>query len=244
MSAPKGNKPEGLMGLSVSEGRVLLLGILCMDDSGKMDYDKLAVKGGYKNSASASTLYRNAKRKFVEVTSENQDGAVSGAAFGATSGDASGAASTPAATPKKTPTKRKGKAVATAEGSTATPDAAPGTAEAEPKPKRQRKAPTPKKASKAEKVEQNNDTAMKDAPSPLQDKNVVKTELQTKKEDSNDHGIKKEEAVQNEDGSTPDNNAVKKADGASSSDDELMSVDQLDAQFHAMEDTQDGDEMK
>ncbi|KAE8394677.1 hypothetical protein BDV23DRAFT_179457 [Aspergillus alliaceus] len=59
-------KPEGLLGLSNTEQKILLLSILCTDETNKLDLEKLAQYGGYKNSASASTTYRNAKRKLSD----------------------------------------------------------------------------------------------------------------------------------------------------------------------------------
>ncbi|GMG44349.1 unnamed protein product [Aspergillus oryzae var. brunneus] len=55
-------KPDTLLGLTNSEQRILLLSILCTDESNKY--------GGYKNPASASTTYRNAKRKLSDYKPE------------------------------------------------------------------------------------------------------------------------------------------------------------------------------
>ncbi|RMZ39220.1 hypothetical protein CA14_003807 [Aspergillus flavus] len=63
-------KPDTLLGLTNSEQKILLLSILCTDESNKLDLDKLAQYGGYKNPASASTTYRNAKRKLSDYKPE------------------------------------------------------------------------------------------------------------------------------------------------------------------------------
>ncbi|KAE8363049.1 hypothetical protein BDV27DRAFT_146434 [Aspergillus caelatus] len=63
-------KPDTLLGLTNSEQKILLLSILCTDESNKLDFDKLAQYGGYKNPASASTTYRNAKRKLSDYKPE------------------------------------------------------------------------------------------------------------------------------------------------------------------------------
>ncbi|GMF72343.1 unnamed protein product [Aspergillus oryzae] len=55
-------KPDTLLGLTNSEQKILLLSILCTDESNKY--------GGYKNPASASTTYRNAKRKLSDYKPE------------------------------------------------------------------------------------------------------------------------------------------------------------------------------
>ncbi|OJJ71225.1 hypothetical protein ASPBRDRAFT_196740 [Aspergillus brasiliensis CBS 101740] len=167
MSAPKPNQPESLLGLSLSEARMILLGVLSSDESGKVDFDKLAVKGNYKNAQSASTLYRKAKRRLLEVHNNPAEG----------SGTSISPSKEPApttATPKKTPAKRsKDKAVADDENT--------GVSENTPtKGKRQKTAGTPKtprSATKAVKAEAlNNEGAT--TPTPVQDKPVVKKEEQ------------------------------------------------------------------
>ncbi|KAL4946712.1 hypothetical protein BDV06DRAFT_54813 [Aspergillus oleicola] len=136
MSGAGRNKPEGLLGLTQGEARLILLGVLCSDPSGKVDFEKLATKAPYKNVASASTSYRQAKRRF---TSLNE------------SGPAGSETSTPAGTSVKAlPVKRKrapaaidpGAANGTANGdgdaiAEAEDEASPT---AKPKAKRQRKA--------------------------------------------------------------------------------------------------------
>lgn len=63
-----------------------------------MDYEKLAQMSGYKNGATANTVYRNAKRKLAEYIATNPPNG---------SGASSTPDDTPSATPKKAPTKRK-----------------------------------------------------------------------------------------------------------------------------------------
>ncbi|XHG00801.1 hypothetical protein AWENTII_004216 [Aspergillus wentii] len=144
--APKA-KSETLLGLSMADARIIILGTLL--DPGKIDYEKLAQKGGYKNAASASTTYRNARRKLVELHGAdmtNNDASAAPTADGQSTNE----------TPKKAPAKRKSKAAAAeADPGAASPDgAAEGAETAVPKPKRQRKAPTKKAAAvKAEKEE-------------------------------------------------------------------------------------------
>ncbi|PYH47365.1 putative histone h1.3 [Aspergillus saccharolyticus JOP 1030-1] len=134
--AGKAAKPEGWFGLSIHEARLIILGVMCADSSGKPDYEKIAIKGGYKNAASAMTVYRNAKRRLSDIQAD---------CFGP-AGNADG--SVPA-TPLKTPTKRKrGKAAdATPDDTLVTPS---GSTLAEPavipKPKRVRKTPAKKTA--------------------------------------------------------------------------------------------------
>ncbi|KAI9371954.1 hypothetical protein BJX61DRAFT_477092 [Aspergillus egyptiacus] len=137
MSSPAKAKPENLLGLSFSEARLMLLGIICTDNSGKIDFEKLAAIAPYKNVGSASVSYRNAKRKFLDINSKLQGGSATGPAT-----TENQPASTP--TPKKTPAKRK-KAAAATDSDAATP-AGTATTEQEasfptPTPKRQRKLP-------------------------------------------------------------------------------------------------------
>ncbi|KAL4796806.1 hypothetical protein BDV19DRAFT_388001 [Aspergillus venezuelensis] len=140
MSGAGKNKPEGLLGLTQGEARLILLGVLFSDASGKIDFDKLAANAHYKNVASASSSYRQAKKRFTTLNNV---------------GSGSSETPTPSTTPAKaTATKRK--RAPTAIDSDAANDAAnnnaDGIAEAEdeesptakPKAKRQRKA-TPKK---------------------------------------------------------------------------------------------------
>ncbi|PKY02069.1 hypothetical protein P168DRAFT_40466 [Aspergillus campestris IBT 28561] len=136
--ATKG-KPEGLVGLSVAEAKVLLLGILCTDNTGKLDGDRLAAKGNYKNGASAKTMHRVARKALFE-RNLGEDEASPSATTADTTAPADGTAA-PAPTPKKTPTKRRKKDVAAAE------TGLNGDTEDEivtPKPKRQRKTPVKK----------------------------------------------------------------------------------------------------
>ncbi|RAL15955.1 putative histone h1.3 [Aspergillus homomorphus CBS 101889] len=167
MAAKGAPKPEGLFGLTLSEAKMIILGQICTDSSGKVDHDKLAIKGGYKNGASAYTVYRNAKRKLEELQFEE-------------SGTVNGGASSAATTPLKTPTRRKrAKAVdATPDDTPATPatPSGPGPVQADvavtPKPKRVRKTPTkkaatPKVVPKAEELDSDGGSTMKLDSSPV-----------------------------------------------------------------------------
>lgn len=140
------NKPDGLLGLTVSDARVLILGMICTDSSGKVRYtnvltylpekdsfgfqvdnDKLASKGGWKNAASASTTYRNAKRKLAELNITSED-------TPATPVQTTTSSTEPLSTPKKSKGRPPKK--------TATDDSTPTSDQATPKSKRQRKTPS------------------------------------------------------------------------------------------------------
>lgn len=98
-----------------------------------MDYEKLAQMSGYKNGATANTVYRNAKRKLAEYIATNP----------ANGGGASSTPdATPSTTPKKTPTKRKTAA-------NDSEDTNGGVEESPTKPKKQR---TPAKEAKVKEV--------------------------------------------------------------------------------------------
>ncbi|PLB54587.1 hypothetical protein P170DRAFT_421273 [Aspergillus steynii IBT 23096] len=135
MSAAAKLKPDGLLGLSMAEARALLVGIAC-EEGGKVDMEKLASKYPYKNSASASTSYRNAKRKLVEYANTLGDGAAS-ASSAASPGGATISTSATSTPKKRTPAQRK---KATSTDSDVAADDATGS----PKPKRQRKTPVKK----------------------------------------------------------------------------------------------------
>ncbi|KAL4782475.1 hypothetical protein BJX76DRAFT_290670 [Aspergillus varians] len=70
MSAAAKGKLEGLLGLTQSEARLILLGVLFTDSAGKVDYEKLATNAPYKNASSASSSYRQAKKKFNDQASK------------------------------------------------------------------------------------------------------------------------------------------------------------------------------
>ncbi|KAL4953631.1 hypothetical protein BDW69DRAFT_184280 [Aspergillus filifer] len=140
MSGAGKNKPEGLLGLTQGEARLILLGVLFSDASGKIDFEKLAANAHYKNVASASSSYRQAKKRFTTLNE---------------TGPAGSDTSTPNTVPAKASATRRKRAPAAINPDAvndAANDNADGTAEAEdeaspgakPKPKRQRKA-TPKK---------------------------------------------------------------------------------------------------
>ncbi|PWY93536.1 hypothetical protein BO94DRAFT_582919 [Aspergillus sclerotioniger CBS 115572] len=213
MSTPKSNKPEGLMGLSLAEARMILLGVLSSDDAGKVDFDKMALLGGYKNAPSASTLYRNAKRKLLSENAGNQDGTTSTPSKG------------PAATPKKTPAKRKKGKADEEDGEVAT-----GASPAPPKPKRQKATGTPKTpraGNKAVKTEDENSTL--EPSTPIQMRAAVQKEAKSE--------VK---AVKKEDSSDTDayyDDLIKKEDDRSDTE-ELMDASQLSREFTAMEEGQ------
>ncbi|KAL4890997.1 hypothetical protein BDV59DRAFT_183514 [Aspergillus ambiguus] len=165
MSSPVKSKPEELLGLSLSEARLILLGTLCVDDSGKVDSEKLARRGNYKNAASASTSYRTAKRKLIDFNPDDQDAS---------------AANTPT---KSVVTQKKGKgrpnkAVAD-DSAPATPVAKDGGSPS--KAKRVRKTPA-KPVAKIEEssseTEDDNDAIKTEPSSPIQPQNArpVKSE--------------------------------------------------------------------
>ncbi|RAL05951.1 putative histone h1.3 [Aspergillus ibericus CBS 121593] len=184
MSTPKSNKPEGLLGLSTAEARMILLGVLSSDESGKVDFDKMAVLGGYKNAPSASTLYRGAKRKLL------------GGQNGTTSTPSKG----PAATPKKTPAKgKKGKAAGEEEdGDGAVDSPLP------PKAKRQKTTDTPKTPHVSKKVVKIEGNSTLEPSIPVPKKAAVKNEANSKvkeemKEDSSDTDAYYDALVKKED---------------------------------------------
>ncbi|RHZ62796.1 putative histone h1.3 [Aspergillus thermomutatus] len=182
MASPAKAKPEGILGLSASEAKILLLGFLCITEQYKVDYEKLASKGGY-TAGSASVLFLKAKRKLVELNPDNSTENGS-----STAGEAS--SSKPATTtPKKGPAKRK-KAVAGAEDG-----GADGEEAATPtKPKRQRKTPAKKgAAAKAEggNVE-NGNSASGVEPEPLKSGDVIKNETVEEGIDDSELTIKAE----------------------------------------------------
>ncbi|OJJ89271.1 putative histone h1.3 [Aspergillus glaucus CBS 516.65] len=91
-------KSDATLGLSPSETKLMLLAGYFASEQQKMDYEKLAQMSGYKNGATANTVYRNAKRKLAEYIATNP---ANGGGASSTPDD------TPSATPKKAPTKRK-----------------------------------------------------------------------------------------------------------------------------------------
>ncbi|KAL3473439.1 hypothetical protein BJX99DRAFT_198525 [Aspergillus californicus] len=136
MATPAKGKLEGLFGLSMSEARLLILGLICTDVSGKVDFERVAALAPYKNVSSASSSYGQAKRK---LNSLNPELLSSGSGTAPTPTEKR----TPAkATPRKTPTKRKRTGAANADA--ASPDGGPATEDnmlsPTPKPKLQRKS--------------------------------------------------------------------------------------------------------
>ena len=108
--------------------------------------EKLATKYPYKNSASASTSYRNAKRRLLEIDTA---GAADGSAANSVASPSTSAANSATTTPKKrSPVKRKQPVPIDSEAAAGPADEATGS----PKPKRQRKTPV-KKATAAKSKE-------------------------------------------------------------------------------------------
>lgn len=106
----------------------------------QLDAEKLAVKGNYKNGASARTILRAARKALFEKN-PGEDEASSSVSTGEAAAPTDGTAA-PASTPKtKTPTKRRKKGVAAAETD---PNGNAEDEPATPKPKRQRKTPAKK----------------------------------------------------------------------------------------------------
>ncbi|KAF7119120.1 hypothetical protein CNMCM5793_008860 [Aspergillus hiratsukae] len=134
MASPAKAKPEGILGLSAGEARILILGFLCIQDQYKVDYEKLASKGGY-TSGSASVMFLKAKRKLLELNPDNSTENGSSA-----TGEASSSKSA-TTTPKKGQAKRKKAAAGAEDGGADGEEAATPT-----KPKRQRKTPAKKGA--------------------------------------------------------------------------------------------------
>ncbi|KAL1965886.1 hypothetical protein VTN77DRAFT_5019 [Rasamsonia byssochlamydoides] len=155
-------KGELFLGLSNSELKLIVLGVL-YNDAGKIDYEKVAEKGGY-TKGSAQVLYRKALRKLMELNGFTETNA---------SGDA--AVSTPVATPAKAKGSAKKRKAAVDAVSDDSPDApaTPDTADDTPtKPKRQQKTPakkaTGKNGARAKKeetdVKETNGNAIKNEP--------------------------------------------------------------------------------
>ncbi|KKK17454.1 hypothetical protein ARAM_001063 [Aspergillus rambellii] len=154
-SGVKGKQNESLLGLSLSEARIILLGMLCTDSSGKVDFEKLAVKGSYKNASSSGSSYHQARRKFFNINGDPQSQGGGASTAAASPGTQKKAKSR---TPKQSPVKRKREAAAAAaaaapaDSDNANPD---GVVPSTPKPKRQCKT-SPKKKEVAPKVEEEN----------------------------------------------------------------------------------------
>ncbi|KAL4885574.1 hypothetical protein BJY04DRAFT_214367 [Aspergillus karnatakaensis] len=167
MATPVKGKAEGIMGLSNDAARLLLLGMLCSDNTGTIDFEKLTLAGGYKNAKSASSAYRQVKKRFCDSNSNIVD---SPAAAPIPSSDAAESPNKPLTPPKRTPTKRKAASAAIVTDSAN----ATGTNTVEdeqlalptPKPKRQRKAPAKKAAAVKAEAEDDGDqnTGIKSEP--------------------------------------------------------------------------------
>ncbi|PKX92965.1 putative histone h1.3 [Aspergillus novofumigatus IBT 16806] len=186
MASPAKAKPEGILGLSAAEAKILMLGFLCITDQYKIDYEKLASKGGY-TAGSANVMFNKAKRKLAELNADNSTKNGSSAA-----GEAS-SSKTATATPKKGQAKRK-KAAAAA-------DAEDGGAEGEEaatptKPKRQRKTPAKKGAAATAKAGddsvENGNGAPEVKPEPSKSEDIVKNEPMEEGNDDSELTVKVE----------------------------------------------------
>ncbi|KAL4984039.1 hypothetical protein BDW68DRAFT_24718 [Aspergillus falconensis] len=131
MAAAAKGESESLLGVTQSDARILLLGILSADNTGKVDFEKLAEIAPYKNRATAYSSYRQARKRFY-------------AANDTVDPSSTGAQATP---PKKTLAKRK-RASAAVDSDTTNEDgdalaegAEPVSPTPTPKLKRQRKTP-------------------------------------------------------------------------------------------------------
>ncbi|KAL5342811.1 hypothetical protein BJX70DRAFT_394651 [Aspergillus crustosus] len=150
MASPTKGRQDYTMGLNPNEARLLLLGVLLADKSGKINFEELAQKAPYKNASCASSSYRQARKKFFDTNSHLT---ASSTTFPTSSPASAESPDQPLSTPKKTPTKRK-RGPAGIDTDTAN---AIGTTTAEgeypspiPKAKKQRKSPTKKAAVKTE----------------------------------------------------------------------------------------------
>ncbi|OGM47100.1 hypothetical protein ABOM_003645 [Aspergillus bombycis] len=211
-------KSDTLLGLTNSEQKILLLSILCTDESNKLDFDKLAQYGGYKNPASASTTYRNAKRKLNDYKPEPPISAEASAAN----------------TPKRG---RPPKRAATTETPMAA-DTAAAEEEAAPAPKVKRQRITKKGIAQVVKkdsgeINRSSEDVIKSEPS----SSKTKYEDSLKSEDST---IKEEESSGKEEVSIKEEMAAVKQepegiyDECKTEDETPMTNEELDAQFDAM----------
>ncbi|GAB1191709.1 hypothetical protein APSETT444_000891 [Aspergillus pseudonomiae] len=197
-------KSDTLLGLTNSEQKILLLSILCTDESNKY--------GGYKNPASASTTFRNAKRKLSDYKPEPP-----------TSAEASAAN-----TPKRG---RPPKKAAAAETPMAA-DSEPAEEEAAPAPKAKRPRTTKKGIAQVIKKDSSEDVIKSD-PSPSK----AKPTGSIKSEDST---IKEEECSGKKEGSIKEEmEAIKQEpegvyDECKTEDETPMTNEELDAQLDAM----------
>ncbi|KAE8355630.1 hypothetical protein BDV28DRAFT_145955 [Aspergillus coremiiformis] len=200
------SKPEGVLGLTNSEQKVLLLGILCTDESNKLDYEKLATYGGYKNIASASTTYRSAKRKLQDCQPEP----------------------TPSAEASTTNTPKRGrpsKKSQAADPPVADPEPAEKAEEATPGTKTKRQRTTRKGiARKIKSDPYDTEDAVKSESSPSKTKAVIK------EEEGSD--VKEESSFKEE---SPVKKEEKSYDECKSEDENPMSNKELDAQLGGME---------
>ncbi|KAL1852165.1 hypothetical protein Plec18167_005979 [Paecilomyces lecythidis] len=77
MAGPSPAKNELVLGLTPSEAKVLLLSMVCTHD-GKVDFNLLSQKGGYKTKDSAATIFGNARRKLMRLHGENRPAGATG----------------------------------------------------------------------------------------------------------------------------------------------------------------------
>ncbi|KAB8265873.1 hypothetical protein BDV32DRAFT_36411 [Aspergillus pseudonomiae] len=203
-------KSDTLLGLTNSEQKILLLSILCTDESNKLDFDKLAQYGGYKNPASASTTFRNAKRKLSDYKPEPL-----------TSAEASAAN-----TPKRGRPPKKAAAAETLMAA----DSEPAEEEAAPAPKAKR--PRTTKKGIAQVIKKDSEDVIKSDPSPSK----AKPTGSIKSEDS----TIEEECSGKEEGSIKEEvEAIKQEpegvyDECKTEDETPMTNEELDAQLDAM----------
>ncbi|KAE8134320.1 hypothetical protein BDV38DRAFT_285979 [Aspergillus pseudotamarii] len=207
-------KPDTLLGLTNSEQKVLLLSIVCTDESNKLDFGKLAHYGGYKNSASASTTYRNAKRKLNDYTPEPPT------AEGST-----------ANTPKRGRPPKKAVAPEPPMAADSEP-AEEGAAAPAPKAKRQRItkkgiAQVIKKDSYDGQINRSSEDTVKSEPS----SSMAKTKRSIKSEDSS---VKGEDVSIKEEMASIKQEPEDVYDECKTEDETPMSNEQLDAQLDAM----------
>ncbi|KJK66890.1 hypothetical protein P875_00127777 [Aspergillus parasiticus SU-1] len=201
-------KPDTLLGLTNSEQKILLLSILCTDESNKLDLDKLAQYGGYKNPASASTTYRNAKRKLSDYKPEPSTSAEGSAAN----------------TPKRG---RPPKKAAAAEPPMAA-NTEPVEEEAAPAPKAKRQRIIKKGIAKVIKKDSyDSEDTLKSEPS----SSIAETKGSIKSEDSS---VKGEDVSIKEEMRTIKQEPEDIYDDCKTEDESLMTNDELDAQLDAM----------
>ncbi|KAE8382953.1 hypothetical protein BDV26DRAFT_287993 [Aspergillus bertholletiae] len=209
-------KSNTLLGLSNSEQKILLLSLLCTDESNKLDLEKLAQYGGYKNSASASTTYRNAKRKLSEYKPESP-----------ISAEASSAANTP----------KRGRPLKKAAAAAETPMAAdpePAEQEAAPAPKAKRQCVTKKGIAKVVKKDSYDQINPSSEDIRKTGSGSSKAEAIIKSEESS---VKEEQTSTNDEMTRVKQEAEGVDDDCKTEDENPMTSTELDAQLDVQLDT-------